>query len=83
MILLVLLGLFSACANLGNMLLVRSIARQRELRPLAADPAVVDGEPAAGGIGVGCGLFVGRTVAVALVRIMTAPSDLRLGPIGG
>ena len=62
-ILLVLLVLFSACANLGNMLLARGLCAPARngnpacawRRPLAADPAVDDGKPSAGGGGIDCG----------------------------
>ncbi len=85
-ILLVLLVLLAACANLGNMLLARGLARQREIEIRLAIGAgrwrlirqLMTENLLLAALASVAALFVGRLAARLLLRIIEAPPNLRI-----
>ena len=85
-ILLVLMVLFSACANLGNMLLARGLARRHEIEVRLAVGAsglrvmrqLMTENLLLAALGTLAALIVGRASAGLLLRMVGAPSDLIL-----
>jgi predicted permease len=84
--LLVLLVLFSACANLGNMLLARGIARRREMEirlSVGAGPwrlvrQLMTENLLLAALATIAAIFVGRVAAFILLRAAGAPSNMRV-----
>ncbi len=85
-ILLILLILFSACANLGNMLLARGLLREREIGIRIAVGAgrwrvirqLMTENLLLALLGTAAGLLVGQLTAQLLLRILTAPPSIRI-----
>ena len=85
-ILLVLMVLFSACANLGNMLLARGMARRREIEIRLAIGAgrwrlvrqLMTENLLLAAIGSVSAILVGRMAARLLLKLTGAPSHLRI-----
>ncbi len=86
-ILMVLLVLLSASANLGNMLLARGLAREREIAIRLAVGAsrgrvvrqLMTENFLLGALGAGAGLAFGAVAARLLMRWMGAPPAIRIG----
>lgn len=86
LVLLVLLVLLSACANLGNMLLARGVARRREIEIRLAVGAgrarlvrqLMTENLLLAGIASVVALWVGRLAARLLLRMIDAPPALRI-----
>ena len=84
--LLVLLVLLSACANLGNMLLARGLARQREIEIRLAVGAgrwrvirqLMTENLMLAGLASVAALLLGKLAARILLRIIEAPPNLRI-----
>ena len=85
-VILVLLVLLSACANLGNMLVARGLARQREITIRFAVGAgrgrlvrqLMTENFLLATLGCAAGLFVGHAGASWLLHTLDAPPDIRV-----
>src|SRR6185436_7657718 len=85
-ILLILMILFSACANLGNMLLARGLMRAREIEVRIAVGAgrwrviqqLMTENLLLAAVGTAAGLLVGQLAARLLLYILDAPTGIRI-----